>query len=661
MANKIGRLHADLSANSASFERDMKKARNATQKAASGMRRSMATAGKAFDRVAKSLISFRSAAVLAAGAVGLGLLVRKAISTADEIAKTADKIGFATKALQELRFAAGRAGIGQGELDKSLEQFTRRIGEAAGGTGEALQSYKDLGIQLRDTNGKIKDSSFLLGEVADALAAIESPAERANAAYDLFGRQGVGIANLLFKDGKKGLDEYAAAAKRLGIVIEEDILRKAEVANDQIEDMAKVFAKTGTVLALELMPVLQDLAKLLTDPGFIRGIQTAIQNFRDFTGVVGELTRAWRFWLGIATEATDIQQRLHANDAERLVLLEAIERLQNDRIRTSAMGINVDEKVAELQERLNELSREKTDLIDKQITAEERLTAIKAKDPIVREFRSSTIAGDKAEDKAFDAAQRRAQRLADLQLKIARGIKATHKEEQDLRDAEFDAAQDHARRLGDLREKIARGVAETEAESARAFERIFGGIDRALEETVTGVLQGTQTMSDAWRNLASNIIFEIQRIIIQMTLLDPLRNAIRGGGLGGLLSSAVGFVGGLFGATAPTASVQPFSALTPEFAHGGLVTRPTFALIGEAGPEAVIPLSQLKEGGGDVTINVFNNSSARVQTSESRGVDGRKIISLLIEDEVKRNILSGGGVANAITQVFGANRQGAIR
>lgn len=49
MANKIGRLHADLSANSASFERDMKRARDATKNAASGMKRSMATAGKAFE------------------------------------------------------------------------------------------------------------------------------------------------------------------------------------------------------------------------------------------------------------------------------------------------------------------------------------------------------------------------------------------------------------------------------------------------------------------------------------------------------------------------------------------------------------------------------------------------------------------------------------
>jgi hypothetical protein len=36
---------------------------------------------------------------------------------------------------------------------------------------------------------------------------------------------------------------------------------------------------------------------------------------------------------------------------------------------------------------------------------------------------------------------------------------------------------------------------------------------------------------------------------------------------------------------------------------GGIVTRPTFALIGEAGPEAVIPLNRAG-GMGNITINV---------------------------------------------------------
>lgn len=42
----------------------------------------------------------------------------------------------------------------------------------------------------------------------------------------------------------------------------------------------------------------------------------------------------------------------------------------------------------------------------------------------------------------------------------------------------------------------------------------------------------------------------------------------------------------------------------PQLADGGIVTSPTLALIGEAGPEAVVPLDRMSTGGNNVTINV---------------------------------------------------------
>jgi SLT domain-containing protein len=43
----------------------------------------------------------------------------------------------------------------------------------------------------------------------------------------------------------------------------------------------------------------------------------------------------------------------------------------------------------------------------------------------------------------------------------------------------------------------------------------------------------------------------------------------------------------------------------PMLAQGGIVTSPTLAMIGEAGPEAVIPLDRMGQmGGNNVTINV---------------------------------------------------------
>jgi hypothetical protein len=42
----------------------------------------------------------------------------------------------------------------------------------------------------------------------------------------------------------------------------------------------------------------------------------------------------------------------------------------------------------------------------------------------------------------------------------------------------------------------------------------------------------------------------------------------------------------------------------PAMANGGIVTGPTLALIGEAGPEAVVPLSDMGKMGGNVTVNI---------------------------------------------------------
>ena len=47
----------------------------------------------------------------------------------------------------------------------------------------------------------------------------------------------------------------------------------------------------------------------------------------------------------------------------------------------------------------------------------------------------------------------------------------------------------------------------------------------------------------------------------------------------------------------------------PRLASGGVVMSPTVALIGESGPEAVIPLNKMNSVGGGQTINIYNSSA----------------------------------------------------
>ena len=71
-------------------------------------------------------------------------------------------------------------------------------------------------------------------------------------------------------------------------------------------------------------------------------------------------------------------------------------------------------------------------------------------------------------------------------------------------------------------------------------------------------------------------------------------------------------------------------------AKGGIVKTPTRALIGEAGPEAVIPLNRMKEMGGlGTTINVNIDVSGVTDRSDKRAL--AREISDLIAQEMRRN------------------------
>lgn len=112
------------------------------------------------------------------------------------------------------------------------------------------------------------------------------------------------------------------------------------------------------------------------------------------------------------------------------------------------------------------------------------------------------------------------------------------------------------------------------------------------------------------------------------------------------------------------------------FASGGVVSRPTLfpmangrGLMGEAGPEAILPLKRGPDGalgisgsgGGGGTIVVINDmrsgkDSKAAETEESMGPDGRKMISVLIRDEVKKGLASGEHDRTLQTS-FGVARQ----
>ena len=99
--------------------------------------------------------------------------------------------------------------------------------------------------------------------------------------------------------------------------------------------------------------------------------------------------------------------------------------------------------------------------------------------------------------------------------------------------------------------------------------------------------------------------------VFDVFLINPIRTLL---GLIGKLISALGKIPGL-------GSLGSFvgGAIKgiPGLATGGIVTQPTLAMIGEGGPEAVIPLDRMTGGGGGITVNVMGGLSTSAEIGQA--------------------------------------------
>jgi hypothetical protein len=89
-------------------------------------------------------------------------------------------------------------------------------------------------------------------------------------------------------------------------------------------------------------------------------------------------------------------------------------------------------------------------------------------------------------------------------------------------------------------------------------------------------------------------------------------------GIASLWNNSIGKISFEFPSWVPGLGGKGFSVPNiPMLAEGGIVTRPTLALIGEAGPEAVIPLNRGGMGAGGITVNVTGGLSTSAEIGQA--------------------------------------------
>ena len=303
--------------------------------------------------------------------------------------------------------------------------------------------------------------------------------------------------------------------------------------------------------------------------------------------------------------------------------------------------------IAEAQAIAEKTQAHKNDLeiIEKERAAREDLIKL------VKDEQAEVIRGLMTQDAAIRTA---------AALKVERVLMAAEESVEIERNAAAMIANIHKeadKQIADLNDERAKAMKEAAADLGQAFTHAFDD----------AVVAGAK-FSDVLKGLLE----DIQRIALRVLVTKPLESALSTalgglfGGSGGGNAAASAFLSG-------NAKGNAFSGgnVIP-FARGGIVSRPTIfpmakgaGLMGEAGPEAIMPLRRMP--GGDLGVS---GSGTVVQIIDQRGtqsapvdvqrqmVAGREQIRVLIRDQVEAAI-SGGGLDRAMATNFGIRRSGA--
>ena len=188
----------------------------------------------------------------------------------DETAKLSKKIGVSTSVLSAYRLATELCGTTMEALATGLRMVSKNSYDMTQGTGEAKDAFKELGIDVTDSTGKLKSAEELLLEVADELAGMDDETRRTALAMKIFGKSGTELLPMLM-EGRAGIEGLKDEAKALGMTFTDETARDAEEFNDSITRLNGAFGGMKMKIGKEVIPVLTDMATWIVENESLMG------------------------------------------------------------------------------------------------------------------------------------------------------------------------------------------------------------------------------------------------------------------------------------------------------------------------------------------------------------------------------------------------------
>jgi len=195
------------------------------------------------------------AAAGAAVAAGAAAMVRSGLQVVDAQAKLAQSLGTTVASVQVLERAGELAGVAMSGIEQATKDLTRRLSQAAAGTGPAADALDRLGLSAAGLLALPLDER--VGRINQAIAEFVPAAERAAVADQLFGEEG-SIAISRIDTGT--LAQATQDVRDFGVAVSEADADRIERTNDALSRLGLIWRGLSNQLAVAAAPALEAAA-----------------------------------------------------------------------------------------------------------------------------------------------------------------------------------------------------------------------------------------------------------------------------------------------------------------------------------------------------------------------------------------------------------------
>ncbi len=637
---EIGALRAALSASSASFEKDMKAARDAVRKSANDMKTSMDGVSKSFNDALKGAFSLKNIMpqlFAVASVAGIVSFVKSTIDAADKMNDLSKSTGVSVETLSTMGYAAKQSGTDMESLGTGFKKLNKNMADAASGTGEAKEAFKVLGISVKNNDGTLKTSEKVMLELADKFAGMEDGAGKTALAIKILGKSGADLIPY-FNEGSAGLARLQQEARDLGVALTTEAAQAADEFND---NLTKLVANINGIAKPAISGFAAWINRLLdTDATKLSDAQYRLAFLRKelerFQSIDPNKLSWWEKLNGSkAQKSLDLEESIKSTKKQIAELEQTIAQLEK-----AASPKSDTPKIAApiIDGKANEVKK-LSEAIDKQIESlimqantfgmtEEaaafyKFTLQKGVTPAQIEMAReilTTIAAQKAQIKAVEESIEAEEKLAVAGKKVFEEsrtpLEQFYAKVMELHELLNKGAIDfetYSRAVAKVMETLSGKGEDTKNEVVDQFEELKSTINGWGKDSAAAFVEFAKGGKTSFSDLIDSIMSDMLRMAVYESFFSKIF------GNKGLSS--------IFSAPKKNAHGNAFSGgrVVP-FAKGGVISRPmTFplGLAGEAGPEAILPLKRIggdlgvkadlsgAGGGGTVVNNYINAADAK--------------------------------------------------